>query len=171
MLKIKERRKVKLIITDLDEFNLQVEGEYKLIKPQGTIRNCIGCFGCWVKTPGMCVIHDGYEGTGADMGKCLELIIVSKCCYGSVSPFVKMVQDRAISYIHPDFVMRKGEMHHKRRYQNVISMTAHLYGENITEKEKETAQKLMQANADNYDGLVKDVFFYQSEKELEGVKL
>ena len=36
---------------------------------------------------------------------------------------------------------------------------------------QETAKKLMQANADNYDGLVKDVFFYQSAKELEGVTL
>ena len=162
---------MKLIITDLEELNLQIEGEYKLIKPQGAIRNCIGCFGCWIKTPGKCVIHDGYEMTGADMAKCSELIIVSQCCYGSVSPFVKMVQDRAISYIHPDFVMRKGEMHHKRRYKNVIALTAHFYGENITEKEKETARKLMQANADNYDGVVKDVCFYGSENEMEGVVL
>ena len=101
---------MKLIITDIENFNIPVKGEYKLIKPQGDIRHCIGCFGCWVKTPGQCVIHDGYENTGADMGKCSELILISKCCYGSVSPFVKNVQDRAISYIHPDFVIRKGEM-------------------------------------------------------------
>ena len=43
------------------------------------------------------------------------------------------VQDRAISYPHPNFVIRKGEMHHKRRYDNVIQLSAHFYGENITE--------------------------------------
>ena len=161
----------KLIITDLENFSIPVEGEYKVIKPQGEIRHCIGCFGCWVKTPGECVLHDGYEKTGSDMGHCTELILVSRCYYGSVSPFVKTVQDRAISYIHPDFVMRKGEMHHKRRYQNTISLSAHLYGENMTEIEKETARQLLQANADNYDGLVKEVFFYQSVKELEGIVL
>ena len=79
--------------------------------------------------------------------------------------------DRAISYIHPDFVIRKGEMHHKRRYDNVIQLTAYFYGENITDIEKETARNLMEANADNYDGMVKSVQFYQSVKELEGVTL
>lgn len=111
---------MKLIITDIEDFKIPVEGEYKLIQPNGKLHHCIGCFGCWVKTPGKCVIHDGYEGTGIDMGKCTEMILISRCCYGSVSPFVKTVQDRAISYINPDFVMRKGKMHHKRRYKNII---------------------------------------------------
>lgn len=101
---------MKLIITDIENFNVPVEGEYKVISPRKDIHPCIGCFGCWVKTPGKCVLHDGYEGTGIDMGKCTELIFISRCYYGSVSPFVKMVQDRAISYIHPDFVIRKGTL-------------------------------------------------------------
>ncbi len=162
---------MKLIVTDLKEFRIPVDGDYKLIKPQDGIRPCIGCFGCWVKTPGKCVIHDGYECTGMDMGKCTELILVSRCRYGSVSPFVKNVQDRAISYIHPDFVVRGGEMHHKRRYQNVISLSAYFYGEDISDAEKETAKKLIRANADNYDGTVKTVCFYRSAKELEDVRL
>lgn len=162
---------MKLIITDIENFSVPIEGEYKIIKPKGDIRHCIGCFGCWVRTPGKCVLRDGYEGTGIDMSKCTELILISRCYYGSVSPFVKIVQDRAISYIQADFVIRKGEMHHKRRYKNVITLSAHLYGENITDTEKETTRNLIEANADNYDGLVKDVHFYKSVEELEGVTL
>lgn len=162
---------MKLIITDIENFHLPVEGEYKVINPRGEIHPCVGCFGCWVKTPGKCVLHDGYEGTGSDMGKCTELILISRCYYGSVSPFVKTVQDRAISYIHPDFVIRKGEMHHKRRYKNIIRLSAYLYGENMTDAEKETARELLKANAENYDGHLKDVFFYRSAEELEGVIL
>lgn len=162
---------MKLIITDSRDFNLPIEGEYKIIKPENDIHPCIGCFGCWVKTPGKCVIHDGYEGTGTVMGKCSELVLVSRCCYGSVSPFVKTVQDRAISYIHPDFELRKGEMHHKRRYKNVLSLSAYFYGENITDAEKDTARKIIEANADNYDGVVKNVCFYGSLKDMEGIVL
>lgn len=162
---------MKLIITDLEDFKVPVEGSHKIIRPQGPVKNCIGCFGCWARTPGRCVIHDGYENTGIDMSKCTELIFVSRCCYGSVSPFVKTVQDRAISYIHPDFVMRRGEMHHKRRYNNVILLSAYYYGENITDAEKETARKILEANADNYDGRVKEVHFYNSKEELEGLRI
>ncbi|MCI8327259.1 MAG: flavodoxin family protein [Lachnospiraceae bacterium] len=162
---------MKLIITDLENFHVPVEGEYKIIGPQETIKQCVGCFGCWIKTPGKCVISDGYEDTGIFMGRCSELILVSRCCYGSVSPFVKAVQDRALSYIHPDFVIRKGEMHHKQRYENIFSLSAHFYGENVTEAEKETARNIMAANADNYDGLVKGVYFYKTKKELEDVIL
>lgn len=162
---------MKLIITDIDHFNIPVEGDCKIINPKGPIHPCIGCFGCWIKTPGKCVIHDGYEGTGIDGSKCTELILISRCCYGSLSPFVKTVLDRTISYVHPDFVIRKGEMHHKRRYDNVISLSGYFYGEAITDAEKETARNILEANADNLDGSLKSVHFYRTVKELEGIAL
>ncbi|WP_028042474.1 flavodoxin family protein [Candidatus Stoquefichus massiliensis] len=162
---------MKLIITDIEDFHVQIDGEYKIIKPHAHIQHCIGCFGCWVKTPGKCIIRDGFENTGILMSQSIEMIFVSQCYYGSVSPFVKMVQDRAISYIHPDFVIREGEMHHKRRYQNVITLSAYLYGDKISDAEKETARSLMKANALNYDGKVKNVSFYNSLKELEDIVL
>ena len=162
---------MKLVITDITDFQPTVAGEYRLIKPQGKIHPCVGCFGCWVRMPGKCVIHDGYECTGVEMSRCSELILISRCCCGSPSPFVKTVLDRALSYLHPDFVIRRGEMHHKRRYRNVIALSAHLYGADITEREKQTARKLLEANADNYDGVLRDVQFYQTAEALEGIKI
>ena len=156
---------MKVIITDIRNFNLTVADDVQVVSPntgKGCIKNCIGCFGCWHKTPGECVIHDGFERTGAKLGHCDQLIFVSECVYGSLSPFCKMVLDRSISYVHPNFVTRRGEMHHKRRYDNVITVTAHFYGADITDEEKETAKKLMQANADNYDGFVGEIYFHES---------
>ncbi|WP_407654270.1 MULTISPECIES: hypothetical protein [Caproicibacterium] len=40
------------------------------------------------------------------LSQCDELILISKCCYGGFSPFVKNVLDRSIPYIHP--VKKKG---------------------------------------------------------------
>ncbi|MFR0780299.1 MAG: flavodoxin family protein [Zhenhengia sp.] len=160
-----------LIISDVESKLLNLKDEDIIIENNGHIHPCIGCFGCWVKTPGRCIIKDDYSDTGEKLGKCNELIIVSKCTYGSYSPFVKNVLDRAISYIHPDFVMRKGEMHHKRRYDNSIIMKVYFYGEAISEQEKETARNLTKANAVNYDGLVQKVVFLKSRDELRGMSL
>lgn len=162
---------MKLILSDVAKEYFQVSGENQIIENNAKIHHCLGCFGCWVKTPGKCVIKDGYEGMGRKLSLCSELIIVSKCVYGSTSPFIKNVMDRAIYYIHPNFCIRNGEMHHKRRYDNIIKISAHFYGENTTEAEKETARKLIKANAVNYDGEVGEITFLNSIEELRGVTL
>lgn len=157
---------MRLVLSDTEYLPQNLSEDSVIIKNNGKIHKCIGCFGCWIKTPGKCVIKDGYEDMGKLLSQCSELIIISRCVYGSVSPFIKNVMDRAISYIHPNFVLRKGEMHHKRRYDNVICITACFYGENISEAEKETARKLIAANADNYDGKVNKVIFMTNEDKL-----
>lgn len=113
---------MRLLIHDLNNEEFQElftkqMSETMIISDNGTIRHCIGCFGCWVKTPAACVIRDDYGDMGENLSKCKDLIIISKCCYGGLSPFVKNVLDRSISYIHPYFVTRNGEMHHRRRYK------------------------------------------------------
>lgn len=137
------------------------------ISDNGTIYHCLGCFGCWIKTPGECVIRDEYGNMGEHLSRCSQLLIMSQCCYGGFSPFVKNVLDRSISYIHPDFQIRNGRMHHQRRYSNEIDLKVWFYGENITEKEKQTAQRLVQANAINLDCHVYSVSFAHSIVELE----
>jgi len=153
---------MRLIITDIKELQSAQNPTQRVITDNGSIHSCIGCFGCWIKTPGQCIIKDGYEHIGEQFSKCDELTIISKCFYGGFSPFVKNVLDRAISYISPHFVIRNGEMHHKRRYSNVIHMTVYWYGEDITEAEMKTAQSLVTANALNYDGRVNQVLFFSS---------
>lgn len=165
---------MKVILTDIPNPNFEIEGEYRIVKPvaEGVDpKQCIGCFSCWMKDPGKCALVDGFEENGALLGKCDEMIYICRCTYGSISPFVKMVLDRSISYVHPYFVMRKGEMHHKRRYDNTITLSAYFYGENITDAEKETARKMLEAHAINFDGFIDKVGFYESAEELEGLKI
>ena len=162
---------MKLIITDIKDFKLPVEGEHKIIKPDAMIKHCIGCFGCWIKTPGECVIKDGFDRTGCDMGKCDELIMISECLYGGFSEFVKKVQDRAISYVRGDFDIVDNEMRHRRRYSNRIKLSAYFYGDDITEEEKRTAENIVKANAKNFYSTVEKVIFLKSSKELAEVEL
>ena len=162
---------MKLIITDVKDQLLRISGEHKIIKPEGKIKHCIGCFGCWIKTPGECVIKDGFDRTGCDMGRCEELVIISECLYGGFSSFVKKVQDRAISYVRGDFDIVNNEMRHRRRYKNKMKISAYFYGENITEEEKITAENIVKANAKNFYAVVEKVVFLKKHEDVSEVEL
>lgn len=165
---------MKLLIHDLDKNDFKkimpmYDDSFKIISDDGTINKCTGCFGCWTKTPAVCVINDKYSNMGELLSKCDKLIIISKCYYGGYSPFIKNVLDRSISYVHPYLTIRNGEMHHLRRYKNQIQIDVTFYGENITEKEKQTAIKLVNANSINLDSTVSGVSFIKNIEEMEGI--
>lgn len=130
-----------ILIHDLNNEQLQAldpegDGSLSIISDTGAIRHCIGCFGCWLKTPGKCVLKDGYEKMGELLSKAERVTIISKCFYGCYSPFVKNVLDRSIPWLLPFFITRNDETHHKRRYRNNMQLSVYFYGENVTEEEK-----------------------------------
>ena len=163
---------MKVVIHDLASsafasLGIARDGECAVVSDDGSIRHCIGCFGCWVKTPGKCVLKDGYENMGRLLSRCDELVIISRCAYGSYSPFVRNVLDRCIPYILPYFTKINGETHHQRRYDSAFRMTVHFYGEDITEAERETAKALAQANGVNFYATTVSTFFHEDFTKIE----
>jgi multimeric flavodoxin WrbA len=166
-------KNMKLIIYDstledesqIREF-LDCQGEeVEWITDDGTIKNCIGCFGCWVKTPGRCVLPDHYNRMGEKLAHTDELIIISRCVYGTYAPFVRNVLDRCLPYIHPDFTTRGKEIHHKPRYSNRLQTSVYFYGE-CSKEEKETAVKTVKANLLNFNGILKHISFVKDRKGI-----
>jgi multimeric flavodoxin WrbA len=163
---------MKLLIHDIEQealsSNMLAEtDDIKIISEDSPIHNCIGCFGCWVKTPAACVIRDKYGDMGEILSKCEKVTIISKCLYGGFSPFVKSVMDRSISFVLPYFMIKNGEMHHRTRYDNHFNLEVIFYGEDITEKEKQTAMKLAEANSINLHCKDYRISFVKNLSELE----
>ena len=164
-----EERPARLLIHDR-EIPFAGEGEYgAVVRPGSPIHPCTGCFGCWVRTPGQCVIWDAYGDMGACIAQCDELVLVSRCCYGGPSPFVKNVLDRSIGYIHPCFVIKGGEMHHRQRYPKTLILRSLFYGDGLTRGERQTAESWVRSLADNLYCEVRQVAFGESAAELEGL--
>lgn len=164
---------MRMLIHDLEEQIFQdlfpQKGEdVMVISNTQKINKCIGCFGCWIKTPTTCVIKDDYKNMGKRISKCNEIIIISRCCYGGFSPFVKNVLDRSIAYLLPYFDIRNNEVHHKSRYIPQIKLIAHFYGENITIDEKNTATELLIANGLNLNSTVNTAIFYDNIQKMRG---
>ena len=145
--------------------------ENMIIDSKGNNHYCIGCFGCWLKTPGKCVIKDEYQEMGEKLSKVDELVIISKATFGSYSSAIKNVLDRSISYVSPYFVIRKGEMHHKERYHKNLVISAIFYGEDITDREKETSKNLVKANTLNLNGKIGVVRFVDTIEDVRKVFL
>lgn len=164
---------MKLLVHNLDDKDFKakfsnINKDTTVISSSNEIHHCIGCFGCWVKTPAACVIRDKYGDMGELLSKCEELVIISKCCYGGFEPFVKNVMDRSISYIHPYFTTRNKEMHHRKRYKNCFSLKVCFYGTDIDKEEMETAKKLVVANSINFNCTKQEVIFFSSIEEMDG---
>jgi multimeric flavodoxin WrbA len=153
---------------DFDAIGIGVDSDI-VISDDGTIKNCIGCFGCWVKTPGVCVLKDDYRNMGERLAACDELLVISKCFYGSYSPFVRNVWDRSIPYLLPYFFTSNDETHHRARYPKRLVYSVCFYGGDLTENEAETAKKLVYANAKNFHASVSNVFFCHTLPDIREV--
>lgn len=60
------------------------------------IANCVGCFGCWTKTPGKCVIRDDATWVYPCIAASDTVLYVSRFCYGGYDSVMKTMLERAI---------------------------------------------------------------------------
>lgn len=163
---------MKLIIHDLNQSEAdRLFGPHPddaiLIGKDQEIHQCVGCFGCWVETPGLCKIQDDFSDIGKRMAQSDEVEIISHCLYGGFSPFVKNVLDRTLPYHQPYFTIRDGEMHQKDRYQNHVNLSVRFYGDDITLPEKATAERFVEYNGVDLHALSHTVSFYKNLEEME----
>ena len=159
---------MKLLIHDLngEEWKKRAK-EYEgwtILSDDGGILPCTGCFGCWNRTPGSCVMKDGYGDMGYLIHHAEEVHVISRYTYGGFSGFVKNVFDRSLGYVLPHFEIVDGESHHKKRYDEEKPYTFIFYGPRLSEEEKKSARRYVKAVTVNMRTLVKDVIFEESEE-------
>ena len=159
-----------LLIHDLkpDDWDAirQTYAGWHIVSDDGTIRPCVGCFSCWNKTPGQCVIRDGYDDIGILIHHAEQVVVITRYTYGGFSGFVKNVFDRCIGYALPHFEVVDGETHHKKRYDEDKPYTFIFYGHNLGEAEQNCARRYVKAVCANTRGHVRDVVFREAQRPL-----
>lgn len=145
--------------------------KYMVFPASPAVRPCLGCFSCWVKTPGECIITDRGQEFLSHMAEAGEIVVISKMCFGSYSPDIKAIIDRSIGYILPFFRIIQGQMHHVPRYDHKASLKCVFYGDEMSERDKSTARRLCKANALNFDCEQCETIFVESgQLALEVIK-
>jgi multimeric flavodoxin WrbA len=81
-----------------------------------TIAWCSGCFGCWVKTPGVCVHNDAGREVAARAARSDLFIYLTPVTFGGYSAELKKALDHVIPVLQPFMQKRHGETRHPQRY-------------------------------------------------------
>lgn len=82
------------------------------------IRHCAGCFGCWVQTPGVCLIDDAARDIARSVIRSELVVYLTPVTFGGYSSELKKVLDRLICLVLPFFTKIDGEVHHQPRYDS-----------------------------------------------------
>ena len=81
-----------------------------------TLRYCVGCWGCWVKTPGECANRDDSREMDRAIINADFVLWASPLKMGFPSELMKRANDKHLPLIHPYMEVDQGESHHLRRY-------------------------------------------------------
>ncbi len=96
---------------------------------------CIGCFQCWIKTPGICSINDDARDITRQFIASEHVILASPLLMGFPSYLLKNAMDRNICIVHPHLEEVDGEVHHKKRYDRYPVISYLLEKEACTDEE------------------------------------
>lgn len=120
-----------------------------LSKEINNIKGCVGCFNCWFKTPGRCIIDDSYTEMPKYILEGGTFVIITEIKYGCYTSYVKNVIDRSLGILLPFFQTVNGELHHTPRYDKPLKFIVIGYSEDVTADEEETFKELIHCNAVN----------------------
>ncbi|MGC9365199.1 MAG: flavodoxin family protein [Fidelibacterota bacterium] len=119
-----------VVISECD--NLVIPGAYHLALNKTAIRDCIGCWTCWWKTPGRCVYEDlnqfYHQYITAD-----KAIYFAKVTKGFVSGNLKTLFDRMIPLYLSYTTYKTGESMHVPRYEKYPEIEFYYEGEFATD--------------------------------------
>lgn len=162
---------MKLIIHDLSQtewslLGITQEENTRVIDRTWHIGCCKGCFTCWLKTPGKCVIEDDCQNIGELFAELRQLILISRCTYGSYSSFIKKVLERMVSYPLSAMKLADQKTEQKDCHKEHMQLKAILYGDDMTEAEQKAATELLHANAQSYRADTVELHFAGSIDEI-----
>ena len=127
------------------------------------IAHCVGCFGCWTKTPGRCVIRDDAVKVYPRIAQSDTLLYVSHIKYGGYDTVMKTMLERASTVQQAFIRILDGETHHVQRQVAPKRAAILAYGASSAE-EQALFRQLVDRNARNMNFQHWEVTFCSREQ-------
>ena len=131
------------------------------------IAECTSCFGCWIRTPGICAIGDDGRETTKKYVQSDLAVWISPVTFGGYSYELKKALDRIIPSIMPYFEPYRGQIHHGARYKKYPKLLV-IGVQEPGLKDEGTFMALAQRNALNFrpPAIASGVFNRDQNQEL-----
>jgi len=105
-----------------------------------SITACIGCWNCWLKTPGRCVMNDKMAESYGDYINSDTVILLIDTAQGFINHQAKAFIDRTIPHYHPYIEIVDGECHHVARYKCYPNLVFYFETEGLTSQEEQVIE-------------------------------
>jgi len=146
------------------------------------LRHCVGCWGCWVKTPGECVARDASLEMDRAVINADFVLWAAPLKMGFPAELLKMALDKHLPLIHPYMEVAYGESHHLRRYKRYPRVGLLLEKESMTdERDLQIVRDILCRTAINFktrlkflltaDGPVEEVVSRILDSKAEGLPI
>jgi multimeric flavodoxin WrbA len=129
------------------------------------IAGCLGCFGCWLKTPGECVINDAGRALPRKVIQSDMVFLLTPVAFGMYSSGLKRALDRFLCPILlPFFKNINGEIHHAKRYDKYPALIAFGVLPNPDEESENTFKTLVVRNGINLHTTATSSIVYSTDE-------
>lgn len=105
-----------IVVREIDEVFIPADATFVLDLTEQKIKDCIGCWSCWQKTPGQCAFHDLDNFYSAFLQADKAVFYTGVSC-DFISGNLKTLFDRMIPHYLPYTSYKTGESMHVPRYE------------------------------------------------------
>lgn len=104
------------------------------------INACLGCWSCWLKTPGRCVIKDQMSESYFDYVNSDTVVLLMDTAQGFINHRAKAFLDRTIPHYHPYIELVNWECHHEARYDRYPDMVFYFENKGLSDREEQVIE-------------------------------
>lgn len=132
---------------------------------KGNLASCLGCFGCWIKKPGQCVIDDMMNDINMRHMNSDVVIYMTPIVFGQFSSNIKNAIDRYIPNQLPFFEKVNGFVKHPPRYEGYPELMIIGYSDDLTKEERETFVDITEKHRRE----IKNIFVCEKEEDNDEI--
>lgn len=122
-----------VIVREFGDYS--IHGAYLLDMQRVSVKDCVGCWNCWLKTPGRCVHNDLDDFYRAFINADKAIFFMSSS-RGFLTGNMKSLFDRMIPHYLPYIDYQTGESTHLKRYLHYPDVEVYYEDNFATERQR-----------------------------------